>query len=335
MKKSSNSLRTRLFLWYLASLIILALFFYTAVHIFMVPYNTELFFGLLYLLAIIGFFTIRQITGSLTSLSHQIRHISTHNLDTHIKGIQTDDEIGEVAQSFNELLDRLNKAFKRERQFIADVAHELKTPLATLRSSIEVVLTKERTKDEYKKALQDALQETNHLSSTLKNVLDLAWSETPSEQKSVSQLNLSELMKELSEITQKMATYKNIQIKDNIADNIYILGFKDKLARALLNIVDNAINYTQSGSITLGLKQQGDKAHIIIKDTGQGITEADIPYIFDRFYRGNKTDKIFGSGLGLAIAKSVINLHHGTIHVESTPRKGTIFTIFLPISKSS
>lgn len=311
MVRNSNSLRTRLLVLYLASLIILAVFFYGAVHIYMIPYNTELFFILICVLAIIGFFTIRTITSSLASLSHQIRHISSKNLSSHIKGIKSKDEIGEVARSFNELLDRLDEAFKRERQFIADVAHELKTPLATLRSSIEVALTKERTKEEYRKAFKDALQETNHLTSTLKNILDLAWSETPSEQKNVSKVDLSELMHELCEISQKMAAGKNIKVRERITDNIYTLGFKDKLARALLNIVDNALNYTYEGTITLGLKLINHKALITISDTGQGIAEADLPYIFDRFYRGNKTDKVFGSGLGLAISKSVITLHKG------------------------
>ena len=124
-------------------------------------------------------------------------------------------------------------------------------------------------------------------------------------------------------------------MRERITDNIYTLGFKDKLARALLNIVDNALNYTYEGTITLGLKLINHKALITISDTGQGIAEADLPYIFDRFYRGNKTDKVFGSGLGLAISKSVITLHKGSIDVQSVVGKGTLFSISLPVYTSS
>ena len=336
MAHTTHRLRTRLFLFYLVSLIVLAIFFYAAVHIYMVPYNTELFFGLLFILAIIGFFLIRRITGSLANLTEQIQLISSHNLDRHIIGIKSKDEIGELSKSFNELLERLSQAFKREQQFIADVAHEMKTPLATQRSAIEVTLAKERTKEGYKTALEEALRENNHLSSTLKNVLDLAWSETPIEQKNAVQINLSELMEELYDIAVKISIQTKISVDKSIQGGIFIVGFKDKLARALINVIDNAVKYTPSeGHIFIELVKVYNKAVITIKDTGQGINEEEIPHIFDRFYRGSSTDKVFGSGLGLAITKSVIMLHHGHIKVESTVGKGTAFTLTLPIKSTS
>ncbi len=315
------------------SLSILAVFFYAAVHFFMLPFSTEFFFILLFILAVAGYFIVKKLTSSLTDLSEQIKHISSRNLDKHIRGINSKDEIGELAKSFNDLLDRLNQSFKREQQFIADVAHELKTPLATLRSALEVAISRERSNDEFKKVITEAIKDTNHLTTTLKNILDLAWSETPIEKNNTERFNLSELMNELCEISQKMAVHKKINIKVQIVNDIHIIGSKEKLVRALLNIIDNAIKYTPPvGIVTLSLKKGHNNAYINIKDTGQGILEKEIPHIFDRFYRGSDTDKVFGSGLGLAITKSSINLHHGDIHVESIVGQGSVFTITLPLA---
>lgn len=330
--KSVQSLRSRLFFWYLGSLLLLSIFFFLAVHIFAVPYGTDYFFALLLILAFIGFIIIYRITNSITSLSSQIKRISSKNLEQRIQSIHSNDEIGELANSFNSLLDRLHAAFDREQQFIADVAHEMKTPLATLRSSFEVTLSKDRTKEEYKKAIQSAIIEADQLSSTMKDVLDLAWSESPTEQKPMTEVNLGELMEELGDIAQKLAIAKRISVKTNIAKNVKISGYKEKLAQAVLNIIENAIKYTHTdGKVTIILEKLHVKAIITITDTGSGIAQEDIPHIFDRFYRGTKTDKVLGSGLGLAISKSIISLHQGYIVVDSIPKKGSTFTITLPL----
>lgn len=333
MHTHHHNLRTRLFFSYFLSLIILAVFFYAAVHFFRVPYNTELFFLLLFVLAVVGFFIIRRITGSLEDLSNQITLISSHNLDTRIRGIHNKDEIGELAHTFNELLDRLHAAFKREQQFIADVAHEMKTPLAVQRSNIELALSRNETKEEYKRALENALGENDRLTSTLKNVLDLAWSESPSPQYKKEKINLTELVYELGDIAEKIALNKKIHIKPNISASVVVQGYKDRLARAILNIIDNAIKYTpHNREIYIELTKAHDKAILRIQDTGPGIASNDIPHIFDRFYRGSKTSKALGSGIGLAITKSVITLHQGTIKVDSVVGEGSTFSITLPIS---
>src|SRR3972149_1822156 len=205
MKKPVDSLIKKLFFWYIGSLALLAIFIVLVVHVFAFK-NGFYFILLLFLtLALFGFIIIYKITESLTYLSSRMRMISSKNLDERVDGIDSHDEIGELAQTFNQLLDRLHLAFKREQQFIADVAHELKTPLATLRSTLEVSLQQKRENIDYQKALQESLSETHRLSSTLKNVLDLAWSETPMEQKNAKKFSLSALMDELFELAQKMA----------------------------------------------------------------------------------------------------------------------------------
>ena len=331
-----RSLRNRLFLWYVGSLLLFSVFFYVVVHVLDIHNGIEIVFLLFFLLAGVGFFIIYKITDALTYLTKKIKEISRETLGQRIKGIQSGDEIGELATAFNNLLDRLDGAFKREQQFIADVAHELKTPLATLRSTLEVSLSKDRAKEEYKKVINDAITETNHLSSTLNNVLNLAWSETPQEQKHMSKINLSTLLIELVDIGEKLASQKKQVVKAHIKQAVYILGNKEKLARALINIIDNAVKYTPpKGEILVELKTENYHARIDIKDTGQGILKKDIPHIFDRFYRGSATDKVFGSGIGLSITRSIIKAHHGEIRVQSTVGSGTTFIVTLPIFLTS
>ncbi|MCL5073741.1 MAG: HAMP domain-containing histidine kinase [Actinobacteria bacterium] len=289
---------------------------------------------LLVVLGIVEFVVIYKITKSITYLSTRIKLISSKNLEEKITDIKGEDEIGELATSFNNLLDRLNEAFKREQQFIADVAHEFKTPLATLRGSFDAALTKPRTVEEYKRVFEDRIKQADQLTATLNNILDLAWSEGPDEQKNITQFSLTELTDEIYDIAQKLAASKKITVHLRNEKNIIIAGYKDKLARAILNIIENAVKYTPiKGKINIIIEKTPTKAIINVTDTGIGISQQDLPNIFNRFYRGSKTDKVFGSGLGLAITKSIIHLHQGEIKVKSAPGKGSAFVIALPLVK--
>lgn len=332
MKKLLGSLRFRLFFWYSLSLLFLGAFIILTIHILQYKYSPELIAVLFLLLAVTGFIVVYKITRSLTYLSAEMQHISSRTLDKRVTFVRGDDEIGQLARAFNELLDRLETAFHRERQFIADVAHEMKTPIATLRSSFEVTLQKERTNDEYKKIIKDSIAETDRMTNTLKDVLDLAWSEVPNESLRTT-FDLSELMHELVEITQKLAARKQISVTSSIMPGIMMKGFRERFGRAILNILDNAVKYTSgNGRISVTLIKELNNALITVKDNGQGIEESEMSHIFDRFYRGSKSNKIFGAGLGLAIAKATIGIHKGVINVTSKPKKGATFTIAFPLS---
>jgi len=332
MRSLFQTLRFRLFFWYTLSLAFLGIFVILTVHILQYKYSAQLIIGLFFLLAVIGFVVVYRITQSLNFLSTQMRQISSKTLEKRITTIKGNDEIGHLAISFNELLDRLDKAFKRERQFIADVAHEMKTPIATLRSSFEVTLQKERTNEEYKKIIKDSIIETDRLTTTLKDVLDLAWSEIPNEHVKTT-FDLSELMFEMSEIAQKLGSKKQITVIKSIVPSIQMSGFRERLGRAILNIIDNAIKYTlHNGKIHISLIREYHNALITIKDNGQGIEEGELEHIFDRFYRGSKTEKIFGAGLGLAISQSTIGVHRGVIQVKSKLGMGSTFSIAIPLS---
>lgn len=331
--KAFKTFRGRLFFWYATSLVTISAFFYLAIHIFRLPYGNILFFLLLLALALEGFFIIRKLTDELAQLSSKIKSITSKNLNEKVTDIDSEDEIGEMADSFNQLLSRLDEAFKRERQFIGDVAHELKTPLSGQRASLELTLTKDRSTQEYKKAIEEALIDSNRISGTVKSILDLAWSQAEDAQKGRTAVNLSEVVSEIKEIATKLSLDKNITIGGSVDNGIIVSGRSDKLSRAFLSIVDNAIKFTpQKGTITIDFSKKNDSAVFRVRDNGSGISEQDLPHIFERFYRGSKADKTFGSGLGLAIVQAVVKAHNGTVDVKSKVGKGTIFTISLPLA---
>ncbi len=329
--KRFNTFRNRLILWYATSLLTITAFFYIGIHILRLPNGDIVYFLLVFVLALQGLFIIRKLTDGLTYLSSKIQTITSKNLNEKITEINRDDEIGEMAHAFNQLLSRLDEAFRREGQFIGDVAHELKTPLSVQRASLELTLSKDRSKEDYKIAIEEALSDSNRISTTIKNILDLAWSNTEDAQKGATTINISEVVTEVKEVATKLAFDKNLIINGSIDKDVIISGRKDKLFRAFLNIVDNAVKFSpNNASITIDLRTKNNLAVFQVKDNGLGIHKEDLPYVFERFYRGSRTDKIFGSGLGLAIVQAVVKAHQGTIDITSKVGKGTFVAVSLP-----
>lgn len=281
---------------------------------------------------LLGSFLTNKVMLPITRISDEMEEIGSEDLTKRIDNPKTHDEIDKLATSFNNLLERVQKSFERERQFIGDVAHELKTPVATMRGGTELSLSKERSKKEYKKALEENLIDINRLSTLIKNVLDLAWMGAENANTNSSQFNLSNAFNELKEIAVRLASTKHITVRGKIEGGIKILGAEDKITRAILNVVDNAIKYTPiNGSVFISLRRTNNKAVVTVKDSGVGIPEKELEHIFERFYRGSNTLKILGSGLGLAIAQGIIKTHHGEVKVKSKVGEGTSVIIKLPL----
>ncbi|HCS79283.1 TPA: hypothetical protein DIV55_06125 [Patescibacteria group bacterium] len=279
-----------------------------------------------------GLILAKRAMQPVNTISEQMQRITSENLKERVSSPQTHDEIETLVLTFNNLLTRLEAAFTRERQFIGDVAHELKTPLATQQSTIEVLLSKKRTNEDYQKAIADLLIDNKRLTDTVKDVLDLAWAETDKTQISTESTNLTELMEELYEITAQLAKSKGLEVVKRFEKNVnvYIPGKRDKIFRALLNIVDNAIKYTRLGTISLSLTSGNGTATIRVKDTGEGVSADDAPHLFDRFYRGKNSHRVGGTGLGLAIAYSIVTSCKGSITVKNNEGKGSTFIAIFP-----
>ncbi|EKE06302.1 MAG: Sensor protein [uncultured bacterium] len=292
-----------------------------------------IFFALFILPTILGARLLAlKILKPISVIADRMDDITSVNLNERLETSKTNDVIEKLTTTFNNLLDRLEQSFTRERQFIGDVAHELKTPIATLKSGIEVVLSKERQKQEYQNALTETLIDTDRLSLLVGNIMDLAWIGANKNTTNYEKFSLSDALKELKEISIKLATKKQIRIKSSIFPNIEMVGDESKIIRAILNIVDNAIKYTKNkGIVSVSLRKRKNKVVVTVSDNGIGISATDLDYIFERFYRGSKTAKTVGSGLGLAIASGIIKAYNGDIKIESQIGKGTIVKITLPL----
>lgn len=274
----------------------------------------------------------QKIIKPISSVIQNMDDITTENLEMRLPNPKSNDEIEKLTLTFNNLLDRLHQSFKRERQFIEDIAHELKTPIATLKGGIELTLSKDRSNTEYKRTLEETLIDTDRISKLVSNLLDLAWVGMSQNTLNNKQFNLSEVTNDLAQIALKLGLQKNIVVNIDIDKNIKIYGDESKISRAILNLIDNAIKYTSSNkNVLISLKQLKRTIILTIRDEGVGISKSDLEHVFERFYRGSKTAKTLGSGLGLAIAEGIIKTHSGDIKIESKIGKGTIVKVILPI----
>jgi signal transduction histidine kinase len=226
----------------------------------------------------------------------------------------------------------LEEAYKSQSRFVADAAHELRTPLSVMKAGGEVILRNERSKDEYKKYINESLEEVDRLTTLSNDLLFLA-SNNKKKINTNLKVNFGELCKKQIEIMRVYADTKNVKIKDTIQDNLVTEGKKEDLTRLIINLLKNAIDYNiHEGQIIISLKKKGGKMILSIEDTGIGIKREDISQIFERFYKADnsRTQNSSSTGLGLSIVKDIIKEHNGQIEVNSQINKGTTFIVTLP-----
>ena len=251
--------------------------------------------------------------------------------------VRTDDEMGRLASTLNGMIGRLEEAFKKQRQFVADASHELRTPLAVIQAESSLVLDKKRTQAEYRKSLELVSQEVAYMSEIIGKLLLLARSDAGCEPANFQDVNVMDLFVELSQDVEALAQEKGLRFSLGTMDNLLVRGDKFRLRQLFLNILDNAVRYTpRGGSISGSLVRRNGSAVASVVDTGIGIPAEHLPFIFERFYRVDKARSRAdgGTGLGLAIATSIAKVHGGVIEVESQVGSGTTFHIILPLAES-
>ena len=300
----------------------------------------NLSFSLLFLLPLTviltglsGVFLVQLTLKPVDQMIETIHQITAENLKLRLKIPGTKDEIESLAKTFNQMITRLDEAFTSQRQFMEDISHELKTPLSVLKGELEVTLKRIRSTQEYETALHSSLEEVNRIAGIVENLLTLARFDAKTTTLQEVKVDLNLLIKDAVEAIQILAVQKEITIQLNNAHSLDLFADKNQIKRLILNILDNAIKYTEpGGKITINLSQQKDAANIEITDTGIGIPEAELLHIFDRFYRVDKSRSSVGFGLGLSISQSIAKAHGGKIQAKPNHPQGTIFTIFLPIN---
>ena len=243
------------------------------------------------------------------------------------------DELRELSETINAMLDRLESAFARITRFTSDASHELRTPIAVIRTTSEVILERDRPIREYREMVGQILRESEFTSALIEQLLTLARADADTELLSLEAMDLRALVEELDPASKALAENRNVYWSAKIpSEPVVILGDRPHLRRLLLILVDNASRYTdKGGSVQLRMAAQAGEAILEVNDSGIGIPAEDLPHIFDRFYRASNA-RFFdqdGSGLGLSIAAWIATAHGGTLTAQSTVGSGTSMSIRL------
>ncbi|MBF0485859.1 MAG: HAMP domain-containing protein [Candidatus Omnitrophica bacterium] len=287
------------------------------------------------LVTVMGFFLTRTTLRPVDNMTKAMRQITSRNLKQRIEVPVVNDETKRLAETFNDMLTRLDKAFSLQQQLIQDVSHELRTPLTALKGKQEVALNKQRSPDEYAEILSINLEEINKMNRLVENLLDLAQLDRDEYKLNVQKVNLTELMKEALENFRPLSDHKGIRLVFLASDEVWAEVDQHQIERVFVNVVDNAVKYTlPHGEVAVRVSRKGSRGEVTVNDTGPGIGAAELPLVFDRFYRAEKSRSSPGFGLGLSIAQAIVTAHQGTIRVESQPDQGATFIISLPLHQA-
>lgn len=269
----------------------------------------------------------------LRRLAGDAKDIEITNLRARLPVRGADDELDQVAVAFNQALARLERSVNEMRQFSAAVAHELRTPLAILRGEAEVALASAFTLDQAREQLASQLDEYDRLTRLINQILTLARAESGEIHVTLAPLDLSSLAAAVGDQVEPLAGAKDITLSQHIEPGVRVSGDAGWIERLLLILLDNAIKFTGArGTITLRVTRAGDRAKLVVEDTGVGIDSEALGHIFEPFYRADvaQTRQTEGAGIGLALARWIAGMHGGALTAESTPGRGSAFTLTIP-----
>jgi heavy metal sensor kinase len=271
-------------------------------------------------------------------ITRSARKITAENLGQRLEVVNPQDELGQLAETFNDTLARLEDSFKRTRQFSVDVSHELRTPLTILRGETELGLRLAKEPDEFRELLQSNLDEIKQMSRIIEDLLFLSKAEEGGLYLDLEEVELYEFIQELVLQFTPTARETGVALTFEGATPVLVRGDRARLRLILHNLLDNAVKYNKpGGTVRLVLSCEGGQAKVAVADDGVGIPAEDLPHIFDRFYRVDKdrNRSSGGSGLGLSLAKSFTAAHGGKITVTSALGQGSEFNVYLPLAKQS
>lgn len=258
------------------------------------------------------------------------QRISAEDLSARLNLPATVDEVGRLAATFDSMLARLDEAFHRERQFVADASHELRTPLAAIQTMLGSTLVRRRTPVEYEQVLADVGGETERLRTLVEGLLHLSRGDA-ARGNVFEMVNLSQLLRDVTDSLRPLAEEKGLALTTTISNGLTLTGDSDSLIRLFVNLVGNAIKYTAVGQIVVTAEPlAGRGIRITVADTGCGIPAEHLPRIFDRFYRVDPARSAGGTGLGLAMVRQAAQAHAGIISADSVVGQGSTFTVTLP-----
>jgi heavy metal sensor kinase len=301
----------------------------------------QLLFGVLLVLLLAGaggYFLANRALSPVDHIMQTAKSIDVEDLSRRIHYQGAMDEVGRLAQTFDQMLARLQDSFERERRFSADAAHELRTPLTVLKGQIEVTLSRTRGSAEYEAKLQELSHQVDRLIRLSNALLFLSRSGQNQILFHPTPVNLTELLDVLIEQLNPLASEKRLDVSAQLAEDAFVRGDKDHLIRLFMNLLGNAHQYTpDDGQVRVIVEKEANRVRVAIHNSGEGIAPEHIPHLFKRFYRVDeaRSSGTGGSGLGLAISHEIVRLHGGDIAVQSEMGKGVTVLIHLPPAEHS
>ncbi len=283
-----------------------------------------------------GYFLARKSLAPVVAMSSQAGRIGAANLHERLSVQNEKDELGHLARSFNSLLDRLAESFERQRRFMADASHELRTPVAILRGEAEVALSQERPPVEYRESLSVLHHEAERLTRIVEDLFTLTRADAGQYPLQLRDFYLEELIAECVHSARTLALPKKISLTFDGAAESPIHADESLVRRMILNLLDNAIKYTpEGGSVAVSCQRDGSEYALRIADTGTGIPAEMRGRIFERFFRADKARSRSesdggGAGLGLAISRWIAEAHQGRLQLTRSDSTGSTFTAYFP-----
>jgi len=283
-----------------------------------------------------GYWLSTRALSPVDEISRAAQRISIENLADRLPVSQTGDQLQRLSETLNAMFSRLDAAVRRITQFTADASHELRAPVSLIRTTAEVAVQKEdRTAQEYFQALQEIVSESERTSQVVDSLMLLARADSGTETLECADIDACTIVREAAAQGEKLARNHDLGFTLSLPNTrVPVEADSSALRRALLILIDNAVKYTpRGGLVTVELNTSTGFAIVSVSDTGIGIAREEVPHIFDRFWRADKTRsrEEGGAGLGLSIAKWIVETHRGSIAVESEPGKGSTFRVRVPL----
>jgi len=292
---------------------------------------------LLILAAGVGWFMAKRAVSGVEAVTRTARRISAGVLEERVPVKDSSDEIDLLARTFNEMLDRIQVLVREVKEMTDNIAHDLKSPIARIRGAAEVTLTTSHSVGEYENMAASTIEECDRLLDMINTMLMISKTEAGVDKPTFEGIDISALLRDTCELFAPSAEDKGLTLRCDDPQAIIIKGDVHMIQRMLSNLLDNAIKYTSSGGkVDVAVSQSfTGEVSVSIIDTGDGILPDELPHIFERFYRGDRSRSTLGIGLGLSLSRAIAHAHGGDITVTSVFGKGSTFTVTLPKASPS
>jgi signal transduction histidine kinase len=295
----------------------------------------EIFTAVMVPLIVFGFaggaFLAFRALRPIRHLISTVRSVGPGRMDARVPSPQTGDELDELATLFNGMLEKIETLINGMRDSLDNVAHDLRTPITRFRGSAEMALQSDQNLEICREALADCIEESERMLTMLNTLMDISEAETGVMKLDIQSVNVSALIEGVVELYRYVAEDKDILVHTMASNDLCLTADPNRMRQILANLLDNAIKYTPNGGrIDIEAHRREKKIVVVVKDTGIGIHQEELPRIWDRLYRCDQSRSQKGLGLGLSLVKAIVQAHKGQIEVFSNPGKGSIFTISLP-----